>query len=102
MRVASYLPSGKGSPLVPTHLCIHEAPFQTTAVSGSYRSARFLNAERIYGCAPTEIIYRICLRYILGFSDKIHIERNNIRLCDTLEFAKNGTMEAEMKKLFAL
>ena len=59
-------------------------------------------ANQVYGCAPTEIIYRICLRYILGFSDEIHIEKNNIRLCDTLEFAKNGTMEAEVKKLFEL
>ena len=57
-------------------------------------------AKQVYGCAPTEIIYRICLRYILGFSDEIHIEKNNIRLCDTLKYAKNGTMEAEMRKLF--
>lgn len=59
-------------------------------------------AKQVYGCAPTEIIYRICLRYILGFSDEIHIEKNNIRLCDTLEYAKNGTMDAEMRKLFDL
>ena len=59
-------------------------------------------AKQVYGCAPTEIIYRICLRYILGFSDEIHIEKNNIRLCDTLEYAKNGTIEAELKKLFKL
>lgn len=59
-------------------------------------------AKQVYGCAPTEIIYRICLRYILGFSDVIHIEKNNIRLCDTLKYAKNGTMEAEMEKLFDL
>ena len=59
-------------------------------------------AKQVYGCAPTEIIYRICLRYILGFSDAIRIEKNNIRLCDTLEYAKNGTMETEMKKLFDL
>lgn len=59
-------------------------------------------AKQVYGCAPTEIIYRICLRYILGFSDEIHIEKNNIRLCDTLKYAKAGTMETEMKKLFAL
>ena len=66
-------------------------------------SAERLNhifAKQVYGCAPTEIIYRICLRYILGFSDEIHIEKNNIRLCDTLEYAKNGTMETEMEKLF--
>ena len=36
------------------------------------------------------------------FSDEIHIEKNNIRLCDTLEYAKNGTMDAEMRKLFDL
>lgn len=59
-------------------------------------------AKQVYGCAPTEIIYRICLRYILGFSDEINIEKNNIRLCDTLEFAKNGTMKEEMRKLFDL
>ena len=57
-------------------------------------------AKQVYGCAPTEIIYRICLRYILGFSTEIHIEKNNIRLCDTLEYAKNGTLEVEMGKLF--
>ena len=57
-------------------------------------------AKQVYGCAPTEIIYRICLRYILGFSDEIHIEKNNIRLCDTLEYAKNGTLEEKMEKLF--
>lgn len=59
-------------------------------------------AEQVYGCAPTEIIYRICLRYILGFGDETHIEKNNIRLCDTLEHAKNGTMDVEMRKLFGL
>ena len=59
-------------------------------------------ARQVYGCAPTETIYRICLRYIFGFSDEIHIEKNNIRLCDTLEFAKKGTMEEELKKLFDL
>ena len=57
-------------------------------------------AKQVYGCAPTEIIYRICLRYILGFSTEIYIEKNNIRLCDTLEYAKNGTLEEEMEKLF--
>lgn len=59
-------------------------------------------AKQVYGCAPTEIIYRICLRYILGFSDEIRIEKNNIRLCDTLVYAKSGTLETEMKRLFGL
>ncbi len=59
-------------------------------------------ARQVYGCAPTEIIYRICLRYILGFSDKIHIEKNNIIHFDTLDCAKNGTMEAALKEQFGL
>ncbi|MBR0383238.1 MAG: DEAD/DEAH box helicase family protein [Eubacteriaceae bacterium] len=59
-------------------------------------------AKQIYGCAPTEIIYRICLRYIFGFSDKIAIDTHHICLCDTLPFAKDGTMETELKKLFDL
>ena len=59
-------------------------------------------AKQVYGCAPTEIIYRICLRYILGFSDEIYTDKNNICLCDTLKYAKNGTMEEEMQKLFGL
>ena len=46
-------------------------------------------AKQVYGCAPTEIIYRICLRYILGFNSKIHIEKNNIKLCDTLQYEKD-------------
>jgi superfamily II DNA or RNA helicase len=59
-------------------------------------------AKQVYGCAPTEIIYRICLRYILGFSDEVHIEKNNIRLLDTLQFAKNGTLEQELEKVLNL
>ena len=59
-------------------------------------------AKQVYGCAPTEIIYQICRRYILGFSDEIRIEKDNIRLYDTLKSAKNGTMEEDVRKLFDL
>ena len=57
-------------------------------------------AKQVYGCAPTEIIYRICLAYILGFSNETAIERHNIRLCDTLEYAKNGTLKDKLAELF--
>lgn len=60
----------------------------------------YIFAKQVYGCAPTEIIYRICLRYILGFSDDIPIEKNNIKLCDTLEYAKRGTLEMKLEELF--
>lgn len=57
-------------------------------------------AEQVYGLAPTEIIYRICLAYIMGFSDEITIEKHNIKLCDALEYAKNGTLEDKLEELF--
>lgn len=34
--------------------------------------------------------------------DEISIKQNNMRLCDTLEYAKNGTLEEELRKLFNL
>lgn len=57
-------------------------------------------AKQVYGLAPTEIIYRICLAYIMGFSDEIKIEKYNIKLCDALEYAKNGTLEDKLEELF--
>lgn len=57
-------------------------------------------AKQVYGLAPTEIIYRICLSYILGFSDEITIEKNNIRRCDALKYAQDGTLDKELIKMF--
>lgn len=56
--------------------------------------------KQVYGCAPTEIIYRICSNYILGFSDKIRIKKHNIKLCDTLPYAQQGRLEEVLKKIF--
>ncbi len=38
------------------------------------------------------------------FSDSVtrYTLRKNIRLCDTLEYAKNGTLDTDMRKLFDL
>ena len=57
-------------------------------------------AKQVYGLAPTEIIYRICMAYIMGFGDEIKIEKHNIRLCDSLKYAKDGTLEQKLKELF--
>ncbi len=56
--------------------------------------------KQVYGFAPTEIIYRIATAFILGFSDDIKIERNNLRLLDTLPYAQNGTLSAKLDELF--
>lgn len=57
-------------------------------------------AKQVYGLAPTEIIYRIAISYILGFAKGHGITAHHIRQADTLEFAKAGTMEREMDKIF--
>ena len=59
-------------------------------------------SKQVYGCAPTEIIYRICLRYILGFSDKIKIDTHHIVLCDTLKYVKQGNLEDKLKEVFQM
>ena len=57
-------------------------------------------SKQVYGLAPTEIIYRITMSFLLGFSDKIHIERHNIKQCDALIHAKAGTLSDELMRLF--
>ena len=53
--------------------------------------------KRLKSC---KLLYRICLRYILGFSEDIHIEKNNIRLIDTLPYAEKGSLKQELTKLY--
>lgn len=57
-------------------------------------------SKQVYGCAPTEILYRITKNYILGFAKEGEAISNHIVLCDTLEYAKNGTLEEKLKELF--
>ena len=56
--------------------------------------------KQVYGLAPTEIIYRICLSFVLGFSDDIKIEKHNIKLLDALPYAKNETLEQKLIEVF--
>ena len=61
---------------------------------------RHIFACQVYGLAPTEIIYRITLAFILGFKDDLKIGKYNIKLCDTLKYAKEGTLEEKLAELF--
>jgi superfamily II DNA or RNA helicase len=57
-------------------------------------------AKQVYGLAPTEIIYRIAMAFVLGFSDQVKIEDNNLRQLDALPYAKEGTLEKQIEKLY--
>lgn len=56
--------------------------------------------KQVYGLAPTEIIYRIAMSYILGFSDEIKINKHNFKQVDAVPFAKNNTLEEKLSSLY--
>lgn len=57
-------------------------------------------AKQMFGLAPTEIIYRIAIAFILGFDENAVISRHNFKLYDALPAARNGTLEQELDKVF--
>lgn len=57
-------------------------------------------SKQVYGLAPTEIIYRIAVSYILGFDETKDITEHNLRLADALPYAKDGKLEELLDKLF--
>lgn len=63
---------------------------------------RHIFKHQVYGLAPTECIYRIAIRYILGFDDSIHISESehHLRQADSLPAAKNGTLEKFLEEVF--
>ena len=61
---------------------------------------RHIFANQVYGLAPTEIIYQIAKNFILGFADDVAIEKHNLRLLDSLEYAKAETLEAKLEEIF--
>lgn len=58
--------------------------------------------KQVYGLAPTEIIYRIALRYILDFEDEVKIEKHNLKQVDALPLAQGGTLKKELSKIFCM
>lgn len=65
---------------------------------------RHIFKHQVYGLAPTECIYRIALRYILGFDDTIHIppSEHHLRQADSLPAAKGGTIEEFLNQVFKI
>lgn len=57
-------------------------------------------AKQVYGLAPTEIIYRIAISYILGFTNEIAIEKHNFRQVDALKYAKEGTLDEYLTEIY--
>lgn len=56
--------------------------------------------HQVYGLAPTEIIYKIALAFILGFDKDVQITKHNLKLYDALPDAKAGTLDTALEALF--
>ena len=61
---------------------------------------RHIFEKQVYGLAPTEIIYRIALSYILGFHEGTKDIKHNFRQLDALPYAKEGTLQKKLNELF--
>lgn len=63
---------------------------------------RHIFKVQVYGLAPTECIYRIARRYILGFDDTIHIADadHHLRRADALPAAKEGRLQELVDSVF--
>ncbi len=56
--------------------------------------------KQMYGLAPTEIIYRIALNYILGFAKKDAVIKHNFQQMDALKYIKEGTLEQKLSEIY--
>lgn len=56
--------------------------------------------NQVYGLAPTEIIFKIATKFILGFEDPVTITTHNFKQVDTLPFAQEGTLETLLEELY--
>jgi superfamily II DNA or RNA helicase len=56
--------------------------------------------KQVYGLAPSEIIYKIATNYILGFDGGNNIAKHNFRQVDTLQCAKDGTLQEKLDELY--
>lgn len=57
--------------------------------------------NQVYGLAPTEIIYKIAVSYILGFDESVMIKNHNFRHLDALQYAKSGTLEQKLDDVYS-
>lgn len=56
--------------------------------------------KQVYGLAPTEIIYRIALSYILGFAKGDMPIKHNFQQVDALKYAKVGTLGQKLSEIY--
>lgn len=56
--------------------------------------------HQVYGCAPSEIIYRIAESFVLGFDKEKKITKHHLKHYDTLPSVQAGTLETDLDEVF--
>lgn len=51
--------------------------------------------NQVYGLAPTEIIYKIAVSYILGFDESVMIKNHNFRYLDSITICQKRYIRAK-------
>ncbi|MCF0248442.1 MAG: DEAD/DEAH box helicase family protein [Synergistes sp.] len=79
---------------------LHNSPKHKELFPDEGERLRHIFAKQVYGLAPTEIIFNIAKNYVLGFDDKVKIEKHNLRQADALPYAKEGKVPELLEELF--
>ncbi|MBR0382376.1 MAG: DEAD/DEAH box helicase family protein [Eubacterium sp.] len=69
----------------------------------SHERLKHIFKKQVYGLAPTEIIYRIAVSFVLGFDESISIDEHNLRQLDALPYAQGTekiSLEEKLDELF--
>lgn len=61
---------------------------------------RHILENQVFGMAPSEIIYRIAVSYILGFDDEMRDMNKNFKVADAMAAAKAGALDELVERLF--
>lgn len=61
---------------------------------------RHIFEKQVFGLAPTEIIYKIAVNYILGFAKEIPVYKHNFKMYDAVPSAKEGKLEMMLDTLY--
>ena len=59
-------------------------------------------AHQVYGLAPTEIIHRIVLSYVLGFDDEKRTIKHHLMKGDMLNMGTGETLNTNLRELFEI
>ena len=98
LRVA--LPPGRGTWPAEIVKRLYQSPKMKEIFPDGKKRLQHIFEKQVFGLAPTEIIYKIAISFILGFTDEIEIKKHNFRQADALPYAKEGRLDELLEKLY--